>query len=163
MTSLYGYIAAAGVVFAILVSWVSYERGVTHANIVAERTMELHLSADRKAESAQIEKVRKLEKEILAAQTAVSEAYEKGKKDAEVIGLDVVTSLRNGNLRLQKRWANCDSNRMPDAPTITTEFNAATGDRDESAGRIIRAAAQCDAQVVGLQNLLRLERPPNKR
>jgi hypothetical protein len=93
---------------------------------------------------------------------AINEAaanYEKGRADAEASNAAVVDGLRNGTLRLQDQWATCRA-------TAAAVSSAAGGyqpddqadDRAASAGRIVRAAAQCDAQVIGLQQALMGER-----
>ena len=143
---------------------IGYWQGGKRATAAAELVMAEHLAADRKAESDHKDKVRQLEQALATAQTGVSEAYEKGKKDAETTSAAVNTDLRAGNLRLQQRWAGCETQRLSDAAALASKPAAAAGDREESAGRIVRAAAQCDAQVRGLQELLILERAQlNKR
>ena len=159
MNTIYGYVVAA-----LLVVAVGYWQGGKHAATVAELAMAEHLAADRKAESDHKDKVRRLEQALATAQAGVSEAYEKGKKDAEATATAVIADLRAGNLRLQQRWTGCEKQRLSDAAALTGELDAAARDREESAGRIVRAAAQCDAQVRGLQELLILEREQlNKR
>lgn len=106
----------------------------------------------KSAETEHLNEVRKLEQDLAVAQAGVSDAYEKGKKNAESKSAAVVADLRAGNLRLQQRWAVCAATPAP------SESDAAARDREESAGRIVRAAAECDAQVRGLQDLLLLER-----
>jgi hypothetical protein len=141
-----------------------YRHGVSTERARGEAAMAEHLAADRKAESDHKDKVRQLEQALATAQAGVSEAYEKGKKDAEATGAAVIADLRAGNLRLQQRWTGCETQRLSDAAALAGELDAAARDREESAGRIVRAAAQCDAQVRGLQELLILEREQlNKR
>jgi len=164
VNTIYGYIVAALLVVAAIAGGVGYWQGGKHAATAAELAMTEHLAADRKAESDHKDKVRQLEQALATAQAGVSEAYEKGKKDAEATGAAVTADLRAGNLRLQQRWAGCETQRLSDAAAVAGEPDAAAGDREESAGRIVRAAAQCDAQVRGLQELLILEREQlNKR
>lgn len=164
MNAIYGYIIAALLVVAAIAGGVGYWQGGKHATTAAELAMSEHLAADRKAESDHKDKIRKLEQDLAAAQAGVSEAYEKGKKDAEATGAAVAADLRAGNLRLQQRWAGCETQRLSDSAAAAGELDAAARDREESAGRIVRAAAQCDAQVRGLQELLILEREQlNKR
>ena len=164
MNAIYGYIVAALLVVAAIAGGVGYWQGGKHAATAAELAMAEHLAADRKAESDHKDKIRQLEQDLATAQAGVSEAYEKGKKDAEAAGAAVTADLRAGNLRLQQRWAGCEKQRLSDATAPAGEPDAAAGDREESAGRIVRAAAQCDAQVRGLQELLILERAQlNKR
>lgn len=164
MNAIYGYIVAALLVVAAIAGGVGYWQGGKHAATAAELAMAEHLAADRKAESDHKDKIRQLEQDLATAQAGVSEAYEKGKGDAEATGAAVTADLRAGNLRLQQRWAGCEKQRLSDATAPAGEPDAAAGDREESAGRIVRAAAQCDAQVRGLQELLILERAQlNKR
>ncbi|GIV03788.1 MAG: hypothetical protein KatS3mg015_2618 [Fimbriimonadales bacterium] len=163
MNAIYGYIVVALLVAAIA-GVVGYWQGGKHAATAAELAMAEHLAADRKAESDHKDKVRQLEQALAEAQADVSEAYEKGKKDAEATSAAVIANLRAGNLRLQQRWAGCETQRLSDAAALAAEPDATARDREESAGRIVRAAAECDAQVRGLQELLILEREQlNKR
>jgi len=158
VNAIYGYIVAALLVAAAIAGGVGYWQGDKHATTAADLVMAKHLAADRKAESDHKDKVRQLEQDLATAQAGVSEAYEKGKKDAEATGAAVAADLRAGNLRLQQRWAGCETQRLSDAAALAGELDAAARDREESAGRIVHAAAQCDAQVRGLQELLILER-----
>jgi len=164
VNAIYGYIVAALLVAAAVAGGIGYWQGGEHAATAAKLAMAEHLAADRKAESDHKDKVRQLEQALATAQADVSEAYEKGKKDAEATATAVTADLRAGNLRLQQRWTGCEAQRLSDAAALADELDAAARDREESAGRIVRAAAQCDAQVRGLQELLILEREQlNKR
>lgn len=164
MNAIHGYVIAALLVVAAFVGGVGYWRGGMHATTAAELTMSEHLADDRKAEADHKDKIRKLEQDLATAQAGVSEAYEKGKKDAEAIGTAVTVDLRAGNRRLQQRWAGCETKRRSDSTAAASKLDAVARDREESVGRIVRAAAQCDAQVRGLQKLLILEREQlNKR
>lgn len=164
MNAVYGYVVAALLAIAAIAGGVGYWQGGKHATAVAELAMAKHLTADRKTESDHKDKVRQLEQDLASAQAGVSEAYEKGKKHAEATGTAVTADLRADNLRLRQRWTSCEAQRLSDATALAGEPDAAAGDREESAGRIVRYAAQCDAQVRGLQELLILEREQlNKR
>lgn len=139
-----------------------YNKGKTDAERVAKIDMEKHLGEDREAERLATEVANRQKDELAAAQNAVSAAYEKGKKDAEATAKRTVADLRAGNLVLRDRWASCQASAdLPRAAANSSEPDAGTADRNESAGRIIQAAAQCDAQVRGLQQLLILERQKN--
>ena len=136
-----------------------YYKGKVDAERVAKLAMDEHLVEDREAERAATETANRYKDELATAQNAVSAAYEKGKVDAEENAKRVVADLRAGNLILRDRWTSCQaSSGLPRPTPDTSEPDARTADRDESAGRIVQAAAQCDAQVKGLQSLLRLER-----
>ena len=136
-----------------------YNKGKTDAERVAKLKMDEHLVEDREAERTATEAASRHKDELATAQNAVSAAYEKGKADAEANAKRVVADLRAGNLVLRDRWTACQASLDVSAtPTAPSEPDAGAGDREESAGRIVQAAAQCDAQVKGLQSLLRLER-----
>ena len=138
-----------------------YHKGKVDAERVAKLAMDEHLAEDREAERAAEQEANRYKDALATAQNAVSAAYEKGKKDAEATAKRTVADLRAGNLVLRERWTSCKAgDGLPAPATDTSEPDAGTADRDESAGRIVQAAAQCDAQVKGLQNLLRLERQP---
>lgn len=136
-----------------------YHKGKADAERAAKIAMSEHLAEDREAERIATEAASRHKDELATAQNAVSAAYEKGKADAEANAKRVVADLRAGNLVLRDRWTSCQaSSGLPRPTPDTSEPDARTADRDESAGRIVQAAAQCDAQVKGLQSLLRLER-----
>ena len=139
-----------------------YYKGKVDAERVAKLAMNKHLIEDREAERIATEAANRYKDALTTAQNAVSAAYEKGKKDAEATAKHTVADLRAGNLVLHNRWASCQASLgMPAAPAAPGEPDAGTADRAESAGRIVQAAAQCDAQVRGLQQLLILERQKN--
>ena len=136
-----------------------YNKGKTDAERVAKLKMDEHLVEDREAERTATEAASRHKDELAAAQNKVSAAYEKGKSDAEATAKRTVADIRAGNLVLRDRWASCQERLdVPSPAADTSEPDAGTSDRNESAGRIVQAAAQCDAQVKGLQELLRLER-----
>ena len=139
-----------------------YNKGKTDAERVAKLKMDEHLVEDREAERTATEAASRHKDALATAQNKVSAAYEKGKSDAEATAKRTVADLRAGNLVLRDRWASCQASAdLPRAAANSSEPDAGTADRNESAGRIIQAAAQCDAQVRGLQNLLTLERQEN--
>ena len=138
-----------------------YRKGTVDAERAAQIAMDKHLAEDRASERAAEQEANRYRDALATAQNAVSAAYEKGKKDAEATAKRTVADLRAGNLVLHNRWTACQASLdMPAAPAAPGEPDARTADRDESAGRIVQAAAQCDAQVKGLQRLLLLERQP---
>lgn len=139
-----------------------YSRGKTDAERVAKIAMDKHLAVDREEETKAKEKARADRDALAVAQNAASAAYEKGKRDAEQNSKRVVADLRTGNLVLRNRWTACQASLdVPTTPAGPSEPDAGAADRAESAGRIVQAAAQCDAQVRGLQELLLLERIQN--
>lgn len=98
-----------------------------------------------------------VERQRVKRAEAVATQYEQEKVDAESKGAAVADGLRAGNLRLQQRWAGCEA-RVSDLAASPSQPDGAADDRADSAGRIVRAAAACDAQVRGLQALVRSDR-----
>lgn len=98
-----------------------------------------------------------VERQRVKRAEAVATQYEQEKADAESKGAAVADGLRAGNLRLQQRWAGCEA-RVSDLSAASGQPDGAADDRAVSASRIVRAAADCDAQVRGLQALVRADR-----
>ena len=139
-----------------------YSKGKADAERVAKLAMDEHLVKDREAERVATEAASRHKDELTAAQNAVSAAYEKGKNDAEAAAKRTIADLRNGTVVMRERWTACKASAdLPAATAGSSEPDAAAADREQSAVRIVQAAAQCDAQVKGLQELLRLERKQN--
>lgn len=88
---------------------------------------------------------------------AIAAQYEQDKIHAEADAKRVVADLRTGNLRLRSMWEGCQA-RLPQADGSPGEPDASSDDRAESAGRIVRAADEADAQIKGLQDFIRSER-----
>ncbi|MDR0701301.1 MAG: hypothetical protein LBF61_02660 [Azoarcus sp.] len=87
-----------------------------------------------------------------------SQRYEQERKNAQETSDRVARSLRSNALQLRQRWAGCEAARLPATPPAARQPDATAADRADSAGRIVRAADECDAQVKGLQALLKAER-----
>lgn len=103
--------------------------------------------------------VRALEQRHTEALAAIGEAYEKGKADAESKGADVVAGLRAGTVRLRQHWQGCEAtSRAAAAASSARESDAVAQVRAEAAGRIVRVGAEADAQVRGLQDVIRQDR-----
>lgn len=94
-----------------------------------------------------------VERQRVKRAEAVATQYEQEKADAEKRASDIGDQLRAGNLRLQQRWAGCEA-RVSDLAAASGQPDGAADDRADSAGRIVRAAAACDAQIRGLQALI---------
>ncbi len=139
-----------------------YHKGKVDAERVAKIAMDEHLIADREEETKAKDKALADRDALVTAQNAVSAAYEKGKNDAEAAAKRTIADLRNGTVVMRERWTACKASAdLPTAAAGPSEPDATAADREQSAGRIVQAAAQCDAQVRGLQELLRLERKQN--
>ncbi|TMN18460.1 endopeptidase [Pseudoxanthomonas sp. X-1] len=105
------------------------------------------------------QKARAAEQAAAHRQSEIANAYEEGKAAAQAAADRVAADLRDGNLRLQQRWASCAATAsLSGAASSPSRPDAGADDRAASAGRIVGAAAECDAQVRGLQALVRSDR-----
>lgn len=105
-----------------------------------------------RAEQAQAQTVITTERANAAKASAVAAQYEKDKADAQAASDRLVADLRAGNQRLHVRWqAAIATSELSAAAAAGALADGAAADRIESAGRIVGAAAACDAQVKGLQ------------
>lgn len=97
------------------------------------------------------------------AQEVIAEQYLQGLNDANRKGDKLAADLIAGRQRFNRMWSQCQA--VPAAGSAAASAgtpDGATDDRAESAGRIVRAAAECDAQVRGLQALIIEERRDGK-
>jgi len=145
--------------------WGVWLWGDHHGQAVVQAKFNTHLLADAKQDAedakdllAVVQKVRAQEQALVQAAQAAADAYEKGKRDAEAAGKRVADELRAGTLKLRDRWAGCQADRVSDAAEAQRITDDAARDREESAGRIVRAAADADAQIRALQDFIRAER-----
>ncbi|MCE7031748.1 hypothetical protein LY625_03800 [Lysobacter sp. GX 14042] len=75
--------------------------------------------------------------------------------DAQETADRTIADLRAGTIRLREHWQGCPEPRLPGIDPSPAEPDAGARDREEGAGAIVSAAAECDAQVRGLQGVIR--------
>lgn len=128
----------------------------TYASI---QTVRLHRSQlalvtiQRDAAKAQADAqaaARKAEQDMAQAVADADAQYERGKQDAQATADRVAADLRAGTLRLRREWAQCETGRLSAGAAAARELGEAEQQRIESAGRIVRAAAECDAHTAAL-------------
>ncbi|WP_057659289.1 lysis system i-spanin subunit Rz [Pseudoxanthomonas dokdonensis] len=89
----------------------------------------------------------------------IAATYESERDEIETQSSQLVADLRAGNVRLRKLWeAQAATANLSAAAASAASADGGARDRAESAGRIVRAADQCDAQVRGLQAVVRADR-----
>jgi hypothetical protein len=98
------------------------------------------------------------ERQLAREMADAGEHYEQELRNARKESDRVAADLRGNVLRLRQRWAGCETRHLSATPPAARQPDAAAADRADSAGRIVRAADQCDAQVKALQALLMAER-----
>lgn len=112
-----------------------------------------------KAELAKIEREYRAQEHRHAADMArIGREHQEALSDAQRDADKLVADLRAGTVQLQQRWRGCEASRVPGIGGTSGEPDAASDDRSESAGRIVRAAAECDFQVRGLQSVILSDR-----
>lgn len=98
-------------------------------------------------------------KEQLAADTLaqIQDQYEQDKANAQADYDRTVADLRAGNLRLRKQWQ-CPSTSVPGAATGSGQPDAAADQRAADAANLVRIAADADAQIKALQQIVITDR-----
>ena len=140
------YVAAAAALAVAFTCYAVYHFGYIHAENFYE--------ADAAKQKLQYEqKLRDVEKRLVDVTNSAATEYERGKRDAQTTAQSVVDGLRAGTVKLRAHWDACETQRLADGTAASVELGTAARDREESAGRIVRAAAECDAQVIGLQRI----------
>jgi hypothetical protein len=134
-----------------------WQRGSV-ANAKRERDNAVVLQQTAEIERDSAKAITAIERQRVARAEQVATKFEQEKQDAERKGSAVAAGLRNGNLQLQQRWQGCEAARVSDLGAGIAQSDGGADDRSGSAGRIVRAAAHCDAQVRGLQAQVRADR-----
>lgn len=141
---------------ALLVACLVLKDRATRANVRAD-------AASRRAEAS--EAIAKALSEVIETERAaakraneIAAQYEQDKINAEAAADRTIADLRAGTLRLRERWHGCEARSMSAPAGSSGEPDASADDRAESAGRIVRAADEADAQIRALQDFIRSER-----
>lgn len=120
-------------------------------------------AAESRAQTAegalhQAQHVIEVERKQADAANQVAANYEKERNDAQSRADRLTADLRAGTVRLREPWRTCPA--VPEAGAAAGEPHDATDHRAESAGRVVRAADDADAQIRALQEFIRTERKP---
>ena len=123
----------------------------------ADRAQE---AAERNAEALMHERAARQREQAGAAKLAeIAAQYEQDKSNAQAEADRIIADLRSGNQRLHQRWQACSATADLSAATAPAgQLDAGADDRAASAARIVAAADNCDAQVRGLQAVIRADR-----
>lgn len=142
----------------ILLAVVVWQRGsVSIARRAADNAAAARVAAEAERDASRVElaqarAVITAERSNAAKANAVAAQYEKDKTDAQTASDRLVADLRAGNQRLHERWqAAIATGQLSAAAAAAAVADGGPADRYESAGRIVRAADECAAQVKGLQ------------
>lgn len=147
----------AGILVALIIAIAGFgcghRVGKEGAELKANLEMADHMALDEDAAAAAAAMSAAASADVTTAvNTAAQAAYKRGMEDAEAKRTDVIADLRSGKQRLRDEWSckAAPAGNVPGTPSPATEPLDATADREEGAGDLVRAAAQCDAQVTGV-------------
>lgn len=147
----------AGILVALIIAIAGFGCGhrVGKDNAEQKAALEMadHMALDEDAQAAAAAESAAASADVTTAvNTAAQAAYKRGMEDAEAKRTDVIADLRSGKQRLRDEWS-CKAaatSYVPGATGPATEPLDSTADREEGAGDLVRAAAQCDAQATGV-------------
>lgn len=127
------------------------------ADIRAERAQE---AAERSSQQlADTTAALEAERAYTQRMHEIAAEHEEAKNEIERQAAADLADLRSGNLRLHDRWQACAAtSRLPAVESAASLANDRADDRSASAVRAVRAAAECDATVKGLQAVVRADR-----
>lgn len=147
----------AGILVALIIALAGFgcghRVGKEGAELKANLEMADHMALDEDAQAAAAAESAAASADVTTAvNTAAQAAYKRGMEDAEAKRTDVIADLRSGKQRLRDEWSckAAPAGNVPGTPSPAAEPLDATADREEGAGDLVRAAAQCDAQVTGV-------------
>ena len=131
----------------------AYGNGYSAANARAEKIIGEFAKAEAKAQ----EDARIREQEILAGHHAAAQKWETQRDEIEAERDALAGRIAAGNQRLQPWWE-CPASGVPDTAGAAAVADEVARLRAESAARAVAAAEQCDAQIRGLQAVVRADR-----
>ena len=143
---------------ALLLMALSFAAGWSWRGSRADAASNKAALSQAKAETVAQQGAREAEHASAARANEIAESYERGKQDAQDTASRTAADLRAGNIKLRNEWAGCETQRLSDAAASASRIDAGADDRAASASRIVRAAAEADAQIRGLQALVKADR-----
>lgn len=142
----------AGLVIAVVACLAFRAKSIADASAARFAEQEAKVLADELASTREAMAKERAKAQQLAV---VATQYEQDKRDAEQTANRLRDQLRAGTVRLRPHWT-CPG--VSETPATAAEPDATADDRAESAGRIVRAADDADAQIRALQDFIRSER-----
>lgn len=119
-----------------------------------------YAQAQAKAEA----EARAKEQTSAAAMAAIDARHAQELKDAQAKSDAVIADLRDGTLRLRREWAGCQATAgVSGAATGAGEPDGAAELRAASAARVVRVAAEADAQIRVLQAVIQADRKTGEK
>jgi hypothetical protein len=147
---LLAYVSGALLVACLLLSAGWYVEDASH-----DRTKAQHQAANDRAAREFAEAARAQEQAWAERIAAADAKHQQELTDAKQAGERVADDLRSGALRLRREWSVCETGRLSNAAASAAKPDGGPADRNDLAGLVVRAGAECDAQIRGLQQVIR--------
>lgn len=147
----------AVVALVVLLGVQTYRVASIKADLAESKTeladLKAAIASEREAFQAA---ARAKEAEQAKAIAAITDTYTRELADAQQTHDAVVADLRDGVLKLRRHWQGyLATSELSEAAAAAAVADGSADDRGESAGRIVRAAAEADAQIRALQGVVR--------
>lgn len=139
------------VIAALFLGWRS-----TAAVSRADRA-ELALSEAKDA-VGYLQRTLKAEQDKAGELSKIGDKLEEDRTDAETVPAAVVADLRNGNLKLRKQWADCETSRLSGAAASAVERDALAELRAKDQGDLVRVGRDADIQLKACQAVISADR-----
>lgn len=142
--------------FGLVIGWGFWQRGSKES---ALRAMDAAQAESRslRADLAVAQETLDTERQYAQRLQAIATRYEGDKNAIERQAASDLADLRSGNLRLREQWRGCEA-RQAQVGGAAAESDGGADLREQGAVDLIGIAASCDAQVRGLQAVIRSDR-----
>lgn len=121
--------------------------------------LDAHLSQDVAAELAAEQAARAAQQRHAQELADIAARYEQDKRDAQDKADRVIADLRSGALRLRSQWQGCQATRnLSGAVARAAEPDGGADLRRAGIGSVLGITGACQAQVKGLQEVVRADR-----
>lgn len=152
----YSAIALAVLAVAVFIAAIIFRGSAIRAG--SERDA-AHAERDQaRAEVVSLIAVIESERAKSQALANIATQYEKEKADAQAVAVRTIADLRAGNLRLRKLWTCPPPIATSGEPAASGEPDGEAELREQGAADLVRLAAEADAQIRGLQAVVRADR-----
>lgn len=147
---------AIGVLILLIAGYGLWQRGSKEA---AYRALDTAQEDSRKlrSELAAAQEILDIERQYAQKLQAIATKYEGDKNEIERQASADLASLRDGTLRLRQQWQGCESGQAA-IDAAAGQPDGGAGLRESGAVDLVRIGDECDAQVRGLQAVIRSDR-----
>ncbi len=145
------YIALALVILAFWAGWEWRDRSADLTAATGEATQAM-------AVVDQVNATRAVEHSQANSMADIGATHEEDREAAATVPDAVVADLRADRFRLRDGWAGCETQRLSETVTSTSERDAAAQRREEFAGAVVRAGRDADDQLRACQAVIAADR-----